>query len=299
MLRGIALAFLSYALFSWNDATIKALGGRLPVFEIIFFATLFTCITIAFLRPRRRALARHIPDEPSQAGSPAHALRIVAGLGGTYAFTTIPLAEAYALMFMAPAFVTLLSIFTPRRAGRLAAAHGGGDRLRRHAAGCEARLSRAPSRPSSPPRWSRWSGAISMIIMRMIGHTERRVSLVGVVMVGALVVSGVLMIPDFHSSRLQAELVRLGRLGVLRRHRPDSPCWRRPAGPRPTASRRPSTARSSGRWCSAPSSSPKFPDDLAFVGIVADRPVRAVHLPARRQGVAAGRDASILMRNRP
>ena len=111
MLRGIALAFLSYALFSWNDATIKGLGGRLPVFEIMFFSMLFTCITIAFLRPageRWRDIFRM--NHPKRV-----LLRtlcaIVAGLGGTYAFTTIPLAEAYALMFMAPAFVTILSIF--------------------------------------------------------------------------------------------------------------------------------------------------------------------------------------------
>ena len=112
MLRGIALAFLTYAVFSWNDATIKGLGGRLPVFEIMFFSMLFTCITIAFLRPpgeRWRDMFRM--NHPEARAAAHRSARSSPASAGTYAFTTIPLAEAYALMFMAPVFVTILSIF--------------------------------------------------------------------------------------------------------------------------------------------------------------------------------------------
>ena len=36
--NGILLALLAYAVYSWSDASIKALGGGLTVFEIGFFA---------------------------------------------------------------------------------------------------------------------------------------------------------------------------------------------------------------------------------------------------------------------
>jgi hypothetical protein len=50
--RGMALAFLTYALFSGADANIKALAGRVPVFEILFFYTIFACAIIFVMRPR-------------------------------------------------------------------------------------------------------------------------------------------------------------------------------------------------------------------------------------------------------
>ena len=55
-------------------------------------------------------------------------------------------------------------------------------------------------------------GATTMIILRMIGHTERRVSLVGIVMLSALVVNGILMIPIFVAPSLEA-LSHLGLIG--------------------------------------------------------------------------------------
>ncbi len=59
-----------------------------------------------------------------------------------------------------------------------------------------------------------FAGATSMIILRMIGHTERKVSLIGVVMVSALVVSGTLMIPDFVWPSANAFL-KLGLIGIV------------------------------------------------------------------------------------
>jgi S-adenosylmethionine uptake transporter len=50
--------------------------------------------------------------------------------------------------------------------------------------------------------------------MRMIGHSERRVSLVGVVMTGALVVSAILTVPVFRTPSLTA-LLHILALGVF------------------------------------------------------------------------------------
>src|SRR5262245_17189305 len=51
-IKGIALGFVAYFLFSCSDANVKALGGHLPVFEIGFFSTLFAALVLLFLKPR-------------------------------------------------------------------------------------------------------------------------------------------------------------------------------------------------------------------------------------------------------
>jgi S-adenosylmethionine uptake transporter len=53
-----------------------------------------------------------------------------------------------------------------------------------------------------------------MIIMRMIGHSERRVSMVGVVMTGALTVSAILTIPVFRVPSATA-LIHLTAIGLF------------------------------------------------------------------------------------
>ena len=53
-----------------------------------------------------------------------------------------------------------------------------------------------------------------MIILRMIGHTERRVSLIGIVMIACLSVSGVLMIPVFVWPSAEA-ILKVGAIGVV------------------------------------------------------------------------------------
>ena len=196
MLKGVALAFLSYALFSWCDAIIKSFAGQLPVVEIVFFATLFSFIVILALRPSGERW-RHIflMNHPKRVMLRA-LCGVVGGIAGTYAFTTIPLAEAYALIFLAPAFITLLSI--PLLGERV-----GWRRLSAVAIGFigVVLVVKPGFRELSPGHFAAMlvavAGATNMIILRMIGHSERRVSLVGVVMTSAVVVSGVLTIPVF------------------------------------------------------------------------------------------------------
>jgi S-adenosylmethionine uptake transporter len=138
---------------------------------------------------------------------------IAAGLLGTFAFTTIPLAEVYALMFLSPILVTLLSIFIlgePVGWRRLTAVAVGflGMLLVVKPGFRELHLGHLAAAGVAVV------GAISMIIMRMIGHSERRVSLVGVVMTGALVVSAILTVPVFRTPSLSA-LLYVMALGVF------------------------------------------------------------------------------------
>ena len=50
MVKGILLGFLAMAIFSCGDACIKAIGDRMTVFEISFFATVFACVALPFVR---------------------------------------------------------------------------------------------------------------------------------------------------------------------------------------------------------------------------------------------------------
>jgi len=213
MLKGVALGFLTYALFAWADAGIKSLGGELPVFEIIFFLTLFSFAVILILRPageRWRDMLRM--NHPKRV-----ILRslcgVAAGICSTYAFTHIPLAEAYALIFLAPVLVTLMSIpLLGERVGwrRLSAVAVGlvGTLLVVKPGFRELHLGHLAA--VAAPMF----GATSLIVLRMIGHSERRVSLLGVVMVTVLVVNGILMIPEFIWPSADA-LIRLALIGIV------------------------------------------------------------------------------------
>ena len=51
MIKGVTAGFLAYALFSSSDACIKALGGTMSVFEILFPMTLVSFSTFGFATP--------------------------------------------------------------------------------------------------------------------------------------------------------------------------------------------------------------------------------------------------------
>ncbi|MER9740289.1 DMT family transporter [Mesorhizobium sp. M0187] len=109
MTNGILLALIAYASYSCSDAVIKSLGGQFTVFEIGFFTTLFAGCFLFFSRPvdeRWRDFWRTGRPWAVQARAWAG---IASGVLSVYAFTTIPLAETYALIFLAPLCVTILS----------------------------------------------------------------------------------------------------------------------------------------------------------------------------------------------
>jgi len=213
MLKGVALGFLTYALFSSADALVKSLGGELPVMEIVFMSALSSFAVILLLRPRDERW-RHMfrMNHPRRVMLRA-ACGVVAAVFSTLAFTTIPLAEAYSLIFLAPVLVTLMSIpLLGERVGwrRISAVAIGlaGVLLVVKPGFRELHLGHLAALVVA------FAGATSMIILRMIGHSERRVSLIGMVMIACLSVSGVLMIPDFVWPSLDAWL-KIGGIGVV------------------------------------------------------------------------------------
>lgn len=213
MLKGVALGFMTYGLFSMADALVKSLGGELPVMEIVFLGQAAAFAVILILRPRGERWRDMFRMRHPRRVILRAACGVTAAIFSTIAFTTIPLAEAYSLIFLAPLFVTILSI-------PLLGEKVGWRRISAVAVGLVGVLLvvkpgfNALHFGHLAALVCAIAGAVTMIILRMIGHTERRVSLVGMVMLFCFVVSGTLMIPVFVLPSAEA-LLKVAAFGVL------------------------------------------------------------------------------------
>lgn len=108
--RGVLLAFASCAAFAFADACVKLIEGALPPYQIAFFGALFSLAAVPLLlQPGERWSAAFSARHPS-----LWLLRAVAWamavLGSVTAFTHLSMAEAFAVIFLQPAFVTVMSI---------------------------------------------------------------------------------------------------------------------------------------------------------------------------------------------
>lgn len=108
-LHGVLLAALGFFLFASSDAIIKTLTKTYSIFQIIPMQVAFACIPLAVMVIREGGLVGMRPVHPKLV-----ALRgMLSGFGtifGYYAFSTLPLADVYAIAFGVPIVVTILSI---------------------------------------------------------------------------------------------------------------------------------------------------------------------------------------------
>lgn len=107
--KAVLLALLSFAIYSAHDVVIKLLGGRFSPFEVVFFSTLFAfpLVTLALIRDTQPGHLR--PVNPGWTAVRTVA-SVVTTLSAFYAFSVLPLAQTYALLFATPLLITLLSI---------------------------------------------------------------------------------------------------------------------------------------------------------------------------------------------
>lgn len=197
MIKGILFGFLAMAIFSCGDAAVKAIGGGMTVFEIGFFATVFACVALPFVRlPHERWRDMFRMDRPGLVMVRTVA-GVLAGVFSTIAFTTLPLAEVYSLIFLSPLFVTILSVpFLGETVGwrralailigflgvLLVVRPGFRELMPGHLAAAGSAL----------------CGAATVLALRALGPTEKRITLMGVVFAAAIAFNGVMMLLDFH-----------------------------------------------------------------------------------------------------
>ncbi len=107
-LRGLGFAFAAFGLFATHDAVIKLLGAQFAVFQIIFFAMLFAFVPMAVMMLADRQVDNFRPHHPWLILIRS-ATTVIAMSAAFYAFTVLPLAEVYALLFATPLLITAMS----------------------------------------------------------------------------------------------------------------------------------------------------------------------------------------------
>jgi S-adenosylmethionine uptake transporter len=107
--RGAALALLAFSVYSTHDVVVKLLGGSYSPLQIVFFANLFgfPVVTVMLMRDPTDGNLR--PKHPWWTLA-----RTLAALLSTtlvfYAFSQLPMAQTYALIFAAPLLITVLAV---------------------------------------------------------------------------------------------------------------------------------------------------------------------------------------------
>lgn len=107
--QGLAFAFLGFAVFAVHDALIKGLGETYSIFQIIFFAILFSFVPMTATMLADRKVDNFLPHHPWLVLLRS-CLMILAMTCAFYAFVVLPLAQVYSLLFSFPLLVTVLSV---------------------------------------------------------------------------------------------------------------------------------------------------------------------------------------------
>ncbi len=108
-LRGVIFALLAFALFSSHDVIVKTLGAHYAPFQIVFFSVLFGFPLATLMLMRDPTSGNLRPVHPWWTALRTGATVVTASTG-FYAFSTLPLAQVYAILFAAPLLITVLSI---------------------------------------------------------------------------------------------------------------------------------------------------------------------------------------------
>ncbi|RBP47054.1 DMT family transporter [Arenicella xantha] len=106
---GLLFALFGYAVYSSHDAVVKHLKDY-HVFQIVFFAMLFSYVPFSIARiisSKRLSLS---PTNPVLLATRAF-LHVASLCLSFWAFSTLPMVEAYVLLFCTPLIISVLAIF--------------------------------------------------------------------------------------------------------------------------------------------------------------------------------------------
>jgi len=208
-LKGVLLALAAFAIFATHDVVIKTLGASYSPFQLIFFSVLLSFPLITFMLMRDPTHGHLRPVHPwwitlrTGAG-------VVGGVCAYYAFTVLPLAQTYAILFASPLLITVLSI--PILGEKV--------RLRRWMAVVVGLIGvMVVLRPGSATlglghfaaMLSAISGALASIIVRKIGREERSV----VMLLYPMTANFVIMACAMPFVYVPMEIQDLGLVGVV------------------------------------------------------------------------------------
>lgn len=108
-LKGAFYALIAFGAYASHDVIIKVLGGGYSPVQLVFFAVLFSFPLAMLYLLRDTTPGTLIPVHPWWMASRTLAA-VITGFSAFYAFTVLPLAQVYAILFAAPLLITILSI---------------------------------------------------------------------------------------------------------------------------------------------------------------------------------------------
>jgi len=106
---GPLMALMGFALYATHDVLIRILGETYSVFQIMFYMGLFSfpLLVVVLIRDPEPGTLRAVHPWWSLART---ACVVISAGCAFYAFTVLPLAQVYAVLFASPLLITLLSI---------------------------------------------------------------------------------------------------------------------------------------------------------------------------------------------
>lgn len=197
MFKGVVLGFACFAAYAISDAFVKALHGSVPPYESVFFGALLGLVAIPFVRERGEGWHAMFRARRPSLWWVRAVTGAICNISSVIAFTLLPMAEVFALIFLMPIFVTLLSVL-------FLGEHVGWRRWLAVVVGFAGVLVvlrpgfRALGLGHFAALACGLAGAVSMVALRKAGPDERPASLYGAGMIGPLAAGGVLMLPAFH-----------------------------------------------------------------------------------------------------
>ena len=108
-IKAALLALLAYGIFSTHDVIVKYVSAHISAFQIVFFSSLLSFPLLTLLMVRDATPGNLRPVHPGWNALRALSMSIIPA-SCFYAFSVLPLAQTYALLFATPLLITLLSI---------------------------------------------------------------------------------------------------------------------------------------------------------------------------------------------
>lgn len=209
MRRGVLLGFACYAAYAISDAFVKSLRGAVPAFEVVFFGAVFGLLALPLIKARSDRWREMVVVRCPGAWWVRAISSTICNVAAVIAFTRLPMAETFALIFLMPIFVTVLSVVWLHEhvgwrrwlavfigfAGVLVVLRPGFRELGSgHVAALVCGL----------------AGAVSVTALRVAGRHEKRIALYGAGVLGPLAIGGTLMLPDVIWPTMDSALLLAG-----------------------------------------------------------------------------------------
>lgn len=210
--RGALIALAAFGVFASHDSLIKTLGGSYTAFQIVFFSVLFSFPLTTLMLVRDKTSDTLIPHRPVWSAVRMCAV-VVASTCAFYAFSALPLAQVYAILFATPLLITALSVPLLGEVVRL-------RRWLAVAVGlCGVMVVLDPGSVSLSPGHgaamvASGCGALAAVIVRKIGRDERPVVLLIYPMLGQFVLMAMIL-PFVYVPMQAADLAMVAMVAIL------------------------------------------------------------------------------------